>query len=341
MSLSSAAAIEVRDLRKSYRRGWFRRKFEALRGVSLQVERGEIFGLLGPNGAGKTTLVKILLGVITRTSGEARLLGRPAGDRDSRIRVGYLPENLRIAPHHTAWTAMEYYGRLSGLPGPVIRQRRPELLTQVGLMGRERESIRRFSKGMLQRLGLAQALLHDPELLILDEPTDGLDPLGRSQVRSVLQNLKATGKTIFLNSHILQEVELICDRVAIVAHGQVRAMGTVEQIAPRRSEDLELEVTLAGTHEAVRAAFHPQPITTWETSEHGLHHLTVRLASQADVDTCIDRLRQRGISIVNLVRRKMSLEDAFLDLLSEARPDQPPTAQSAPWVEVLPDPSGA
>lgn len=335
MTLSLAPAIEVQNLRKSYRRGLFRRRFEALRGVSLRVERGEIFGLLGPNGAGKTTLVKILLGIIARTSGEANLLGRPAGDRDSRIRVGYLPENLRIAPHHTAWNAMEYYGRLSGLSGQVIKQRRPLLLEQVGLMGRERESIRRFSKGMLQRLGLAQALLHDPELLVLDEPTDGLDPLGRSQVRTVLHDLKVAGKTIFLNSHILQEVELICDRVAIVARGQVRALGTVEQIAPRRSDELELDLTLTGTQEAIQAAFQQHRIATWQTTDHGLHRLTVHLASQADVDRCTDQLRQRGISIVSLARRRMSLEDAFLDLLNEPS-DAPATAQVDPQlVEVL------
>jgi ABC-2 type transport system ATP-binding protein len=313
----TSAAIEVRDLRKSYRTGLFRKPFAALQGVSFEVPRGEIFGLLGPNGAGKTTLVKILLGIIRKSGGGALLLGRPAGDRNSRLRVGYLPENLRIASHHTAMTALEYYGRLSGLRMSDIKSRRQGLLESVGLGGRERESIKRFSKGMLQRLGLAQALLHDPELLILDEPTDGLDPLGRSQVRAVLHQLKSQGKTIFLNSHILQEVELVCDRVAILDRGQLRAVGGVNEIAVQQNEELEVELTVGGPQEAIRAALGRYVPAAWQADGNGLSRLLLRLPDQNEVNYCIDSLRGEGISIIGLARRRVTLEDAFIGIIAE------------------------
>ena len=204
--------IQVSDLQKTYRDGWFRRrKIQALKKVSLEVGRGEIFGLLGPNGAGKTTLIKILLGIVHKTAGEARLLGQPAGRRIGRKRVGYLPEGHRIPRHLTGNTALEYYGSLSGMSVADTRRRRAELLDMVGLSVWGRTVVTKYSKGMLQRLGLAQAMLHEPDVLVLDEPTDGVDPVGRSEIREVLNVLKDRGKTIFLNSHLLQEIELVCD----------------------------------------------------------------------------------------------------------------------------------
>src|SRR5262245_63639945 len=185
------SVIDVQALRKTYRDGFLgSRRIEALRGVSFRVERGTIFGLLGPNGAGKTTLIKVLLGIVSKTGGAAALLGQPAGDRRGRRRVGYLPENHRIPRHHTGNTALEYYGSLSGMSGREIRRRRPELLEQVGLGRWGRTSVKNYSKGMLQRLGLAQCMLHEPELLILDEPTDGVEPVGLSEMRTVGQRLK-------------------------------------------------------------------------------------------------------------------------------------------------------
>ena len=230
-------AIETHDLAKTYIEGLLRRKRQpALKGVSLRVERGEIFGLLGGNGAGKTTFIKILLGIIRRTAGEAKLLGLPAGDRRGRRQVGYLPgKSARSPPPDRPLTALEYYGHLSNVPSSVIRQRRGDLLEMVGLAARAKDPVRTYSKGMLQRLGLAQAMLHDPDLFILDEPTDGLDPLARSQVRGFLADLKKRGKTIFLNSHILQEVELICDRVAILDKGDLRRVANVAEITSGRS----------------------------------------------------------------------------------------------------------
>jgi ABC-2 type transport system ATP-binding protein len=215
-------AVEVENLDKTYRDGWIlRRPFQALQGITLQVRYGEVFGLLGPNGAGKTTLVKLLLGIVRATRGRAFMLGRPAGERAGRRRVGYLPENLRIPRHHTALSAMDLYGQMSGMTRAEIRQSRGPLLAAVDLADRATDPVKKYSKGMLQRLGLAIALLHDPDLVFLDEPTDGLDPAGRAHVRQTLVRLKGEGKTIFLNSHLLQEVELVCDRVAILDRGVV------------------------------------------------------------------------------------------------------------------------
>ena len=313
----SDAAIAVEDLRKSYRSGIYSRAFPALKGVTFEVQRGEIFGLLGPNGAGKTTLIKILLGVIRRSGGSAFLLGAPAGNRASRLRVGYLPENLRISPHHTALTAMEYYGRLSGLKNSQIKARRLALLENVGLDERARDSIKKYSKGMLQRLGLAQALLHDPDLLILDEPTDGLDPVGRSHVRNVLRELKRQGKTVFLNSHLLQEVELICDRVAILDQGLVRAIGNVDELAADPTEGVELELTLAGTAAGIQEALGDRGVKSQVVNGDGDHELQMRLMAQVDVDAVVDDLRQGGVSIIGLRRKRVTLEDTFLSLFAE------------------------
>jgi ABC-2 type transport system ATP-binding protein len=315
--MTSGAAIQVCDLKKSYQGGLFRRRFEALRGVSLEVERGEIFGLLGPNGAGKTTLIKVLLGIVRRSGGSAALLGRSAGDRNGRMKVGYLPENLRIASHHTALTALEYYGKLSGLSWREIKSERFRLLESVGLADRSRESVKKFSKGMLQRLGLAQALLHDPELLILDEPTDGLDPVGRSHVRNVLTQLKEQGKTIFLNSHILQEVELVCDRVAILDRGIVKAIGDVHDLATEQTEGVELEIVVTANEKTIRDSLGGHEVASCVAGRDGTQRLVLLLPDQAAVDHCVDDLRSSGISIVGLSRRRVTLEDAFLKLFAE------------------------
>jgi len=331
-------AIETQDLRKTYVEGLLRRKRqEALKGVSLRVERGEIFGLLGGNGAGKTTFIKTLLGIIRRTGGEARLLGFPAGDRRGRKLVGYLPENLRVPRHLTGYTALELYGHLSNLPTSIIKQRRGPLLEKVGLAERAKDPVRTYSKGMLQRLGLAQAMLHDPELFILDEPTDGLDPLARSQVRGYLMELKRQGKTIFLNSHILQEVELICDRVAILDRGNLRRVANVAEITSGRGsitesssapggngqphaapEELELHLDLTGPEATIRQTLGALPISQWQPFSATDYRVVARVPHQPAVDDLIDRLRTAGISIVGLTRRRVSLEDAYLEIVAEA-----------------------
>jgi ABC-2 type transport system ATP-binding protein len=328
--LSQSPAIETRDLSKTYVEGLLRRRrIAALKGVSLRVERGEIFGLLGGNGAGKTTFIKTLLGIIRKTAGEAQLLGFPAGDRRGRRLVGYLPENLRVPRHLTGYTALEYYGNLSHVPTSAIRKRRGALLEKVGLAERAKDPVRTYSKGMLQRLGLAQAMLHDPELFILDEPTDGLDPLARSQVRGYLTELRRQGKTIFLNSHLLQEVELICDRVAILDKGVLRRVANVAEITSGRSsagngqphgvpEELELHVDLTGPEPTIRQTLGALPVVAWQAFSPTDFRVVTRVANQQDVDRLIDEFRQAGISIIGLTRRRVSLEDAYLEIVAEA-----------------------
>ena len=317
--------IEVDSLSKVYRDGWLRRRrLEALRGLTLAVRPGEVFGLLGPNGAGKTTFIKILLGIVRKSGGQAQLLGLPAGHRRSRRLVGFLPENLRIARHHSALTALDYYGKLNGLSARQVRQRGTDLLRLVGLDDRARDSVAKYSKGMLQRLGLAQALLHDPQLVFLDEPTDGLDPVGRAQVRGIMQQLKAQGKTVFLNSHLLQEVELVCDRVAILDKGALRYIGPVQEITSagvgtllvgEAEADVILELT--GEEPAIRAGLTGAVITSSQLAAPGVVRVTVKSLRQADVDRCLDRLRSQGVSIVGLSRVRRTLEDAFLAIVAE------------------------
>ena len=228
---SSGPAIETHGLSKTYSQGLiFKKRHVALQDVSLTVERGEIFGLLGPNGAGKTTFLKIMLGIIRKTGGKATLLGEPAGSRKGRKLVGYLPEHLRVPAHLTGYQALEFFGNLSNVPTKVVREKRGQLLETVGLVDRAKDNVKQYSKGMLQRLGLAQALLHEPELLVLDEPTDGLDPKARAEMRQIIRELQTRGVTIFLNSHLLQEVEMICQRVAILDKGQLRYCGPVDTI---------------------------------------------------------------------------------------------------------------
>ena len=305
--------IAVKDLRKRYRVGLFGRGVEALRGTTLEVGRGEIFGLLGPNGAGKTTLVKILLGIVFRTSGNAKLLGFQAGDRRGRRRVGYLPEDLRIAPHHSARSALSFYGRLSGMSQSEITKRAGQLIDLVGLKNRDAESVKRFSKGMLQRLGLAQALLHDPEVIFLDEPTDGLDPVGRNQVRTILQQLRDEGRTIFLNSHLLQEVELVCDRVAIMDQGTLRFVGSIDELTP--TEETQLTVDCLGSIDKITSALSDHQILATK-SNGDRHSFVIAAPDQATIDRIVDQLRSVEISIAALHERRFTLEDAFLRLVS-------------------------
>jgi len=312
--MSLAPAIVVQSLHKTYRDGWlFGRNIRALRGVSLEVERGTIFGLLGPNGAGKTTLIRVLIGIVRKSEGSAHLLGYPAGDRRGRRRVGYLPETHRIPRHHTANSALEYYGNLSGLRSSEVRRLRDPLLEQVGLKGWGQTPVSKFSKGMQQRLGLAQAMLHEPELLILDEPTDGVDPVGRAEMRTVLRELKARGKTIFINSHLLQEIELVCDRVAIMDKGQVRRSGLISEITDR--SNLECDLVVLTSESRARSLLPKIEITHCEALGPERSRLRLKLASQSEVDQVIDRLRAEQVSIHELIRRRVTLEEAFMDIL--------------------------
>jgi ABC-2 type transport system ATP-binding protein len=327
-----APVIEVRDLRKTYRDGWLgRKRIEALRGVTLQVQRGEIFGLLGPNGAGKTTLIKVLLGIVRKTSGDATLLDRAAGDRNSRRRVGYLPEGHRLPRHLTGNTALEYYGGLSGLSAGEVRRRREELLATVGLADWGNTGVKKYSKGMLQRLGLAQAMLHDPDLLVLDEPTDGVDPVGRAEIREVLKRLKSQGKTVFLNSHLLQEIELVCDRVAILVHGELRKIGNVSELTVGSTS--EADFRLEGDPTTIRNALQGRTLTAWKVAGARQINAAVRISGQPELDACIDALRAAGISIQEASRRRLTLEEAFMQLVRD-KPDAK-AAEDLPVLELV------
>lgn len=322
---SGKYAIQVNALNKTYSEGFFSgSKFKALTDVSFNVNQGEIFGLLGPNGAGKTTFIKILLGIISKTSGSATMLGQQAGTRACRRLVGYLPEHLRIPPHLNGYTALECYGALSNVPKSVTRKKRDGLLDLVGLAGREKDRCKKYSKGMLQRLGLAQALLHDPKMLILDEPTDGLDPQARAEMRQIIRRLKGDGVTIFLNSHILQEVEMICDRVAILNKGHLRYCGDVKAIGDFTSggsgTKTVVDIEVVGSPTIVNEAFGTRTFEIIERKKEQQFVVRVTLKDQAEVDALIDDVRQKGVSIYGLERQQVSLEDAFLKIVSDHTP---------------------
>lgn len=225
--------IETSNLGKFYRTGfWMNQKIESLRNCNLTVYQGETFGLLGQNGAGKTTLLKTLLGIVRPTSGAGMLLGQPIGDRSVKEKIGYLPENPYFYDYLTGWEFLEFVAGLFQIPTSIQKQRIPELLDLVGLSKSTaiRKQLRQYSKGMLQRVGMAQALINDPELVFLDEPMSGLDPMGRYQIREIIVSLKEQGKTIFFNSHVLSDVEKICDRIAILAEGELICIGTLDDI---------------------------------------------------------------------------------------------------------------
>lgn len=232
-SETQPVVLHVENLQKVYRTGfWLNQKVHSLQGISLTVHQGETFGLLGPNGAGKTTLLKTILGLTRPSGGQGFLLGQPLGDRPARQRIGYLPENAYFYDYLTGWELLQYTAGLFQIPKEDQRQRIVELLDWVGLeqSAARKKQLRQYSKGMVQRVGLAQALINDPDVVFLDEPMSGLDPLGRYQMREIILALKKQGKTIFFNSHILNDVEQICDRVAILARGQLLCVGALHDL---------------------------------------------------------------------------------------------------------------
>ncbi len=284
---------------------------KALQGVSLTVERGEIYGLLGQNGAGKTTMIKILLGIARLTDGSARLLGEPAGTVAVRRRVGYLPEDHRFPDYHTGYSLLDLYGALLEVPRAVRRRHIPEMLEVVGLKGRMHTKIRTYSKGMKQRLGIAQALLHRPEVIFLDEPTDGVDPVGRREIRTLLQRLKDEGTTLFLNSHLLSEVELICDRVGILDRGEMIREGTIAELTEQRGL---YQIGLAPEQafprdELAKLGYSVRPLgELWE----------VGLKDGQSIDNVLDLLRARGLRLRHLTEKRQTLEDLFVQTVEAA-----------------------
>ena len=304
--------IRVHDLSKVYGRRLWKKGFRALDGVSLEVGRGSVFGLLGPNGAGKTTLIKILLGLVPGWKGEAELFGERAGRVGPRRRVGFLPEGHRLPGYLTGAQALELFGMYSGRSRAWLRTRIPAWLERVGMGASADRKLREYSKGMQQRIGLVQALIHEPELVFLDEPTDGVDPVGRKIVREILAELQSKGTTIFVNSHLLLEVERMCDRVVILARGRILREGTIDELTPATGR---VTFDLAA------------PVAPLEGELSRLCHNLVLGAHgfEAEVDLegqnrLIDLLRSRGVAIRSISERKLTLEDAFIDLVERRDP---------------------
>lgn len=320
--MSQAVAIQSNSLSKTYKDGMlFGRKFQALNNVSFSVQKGEAFGLLGPNGAGKTTFIKILLGIIRKTRGDASLLGFPAGSQKGRRLVGYLPEHLRVPAHMTGFTALEYFGNLANIPSRVIREKRDELMTLVGLGDRGRDPVKKYSKGMVQRLGLAQALLNEPQLLVLDEPTDGLDPRARVEVRDIIRGLTQKGVTIFLNSHLLGEVETTCDRVAILNRGQLKYCGGIKEIGEFVGQstkgEIQVAVSVKGDVEAVNDAFDSFEFKISKRLSEVEFEVGVTVADQSGIDALVDSIRNHSVSLIKLEKQTVSLEAAFLKIVDD------------------------
>jgi ABC-2 type transport system ATP-binding protein len=305
-------AIDVRDLRKTYRTPFARKKVEALRGVTFSVERGHIFGFVGPNGAGKTTTIRTLMGLIRPTGGAATILGEPIPSRTARAKVGFLPESPYFYDYLNVGELLDLAGRLFGLPHAVRKQRAEELIERVGLGRARTQNLKKFSKGMLQRAGLAQALMNDPELVVLDEPMSGLDPIGRKEVRELILELRDRGKTVFFSTHILSDVEAITDRVAIVARGQLQASGTPAELVKRTTLGVDVRVRLPADVDP--AALVEGASRVNRTSD----ELSLMLPADADLDAWLARAHAAGAKVVEITPRHETLEDLFLRRVAAA-----------------------
>lgn len=295
-------ALEARGLRKVYGRK------VAVEDFSLELGRGEVFGFLGPNGAGKTTSLKMLLGLILPTSGTGRLLGRPLGEAEARREVGFLPEHFRFHEWLRAEEFLHFHGQLYGMKADHRRRRVTEVLETAGLSEAAGQRLSTFSKGMLQRIGLAQAILNNPPLVFLDEPTSGLDPLGRRQVRDIIMELRQRGVTVFLNSHLLSEVERVCDRVAIINQGRVVRQGTLSELL---SGDLEVDLRLRQTTPAVLEAL--GRLSRSVRADGSL--VTVRVAQEDSIPLLAEAVVRNGGQLLALTPRRSSLEDYFIQVI--------------------------
>ena len=315
------AAIEVRDLRKTYRTPLRRKKVEALRGVSFRVQRGQIFGFVGPNGAGKTTTIRTLMGLLRPTGGTATILGHPIPSRAARFRLGFLPESPYFYDYLTVGELLDLAGRLFGLPSDVRKKRANQLIERVGLGRARSQNLKKFSKGMLQRAGLAQALMNDPELVVLDEPMSGLDPIGRKEVRDLIVELRDQGKTVFFSSHILTDIEAIADHVAIIARGQLQSQGTPAELIQRTVLGIDVSVRIAADAELGTLADGASRV------RRAGDELSLTLPAGADVDAWLSAARDKGAKVIAVTPRHETLEDLFMRQIATA--DAPPRAPDA------------
>ena len=297
-------AIETEGLSKTFRRRWSRQEFRAVENLSLRVERGTTYGLLGPNGAGKTTFVKMLLSCANPTSGRAKVFGIDSRIPSARRPIGYLPENHRFPTYMTGRGMLDFYGALSGMDGSSRKNRTAELLTLVGLADWGDVRLGKYSKGMLQRVGLAQALMHSPSLLILDEPSDGVDPVGRRQIREILHGLEEKGVTIFLNSHLLAEVELFCRDVAIIHKGKLALEGKIKDLTAGSGYRVEAEHAPDSLVDELRAQ------ASGVSSQNGT--VEFLFASREVANRAVDLLRAEKCEIEAVARTKSTLEEVFM-----------------------------
>jgi ABC-2 type transport system ATP-binding protein len=307
-------AIRIEGLTKDYAVGfWRRRPYRALDALTLDIEQGEVFGFLGPNGAGKTTTLKLLVQLIFPTSGRAEILGRPVGDVGARQRIGYLPENPYFYDYLTAEELLTYFARLFGYRGAERTRRVSSLLDRVGIGGERRLQLRKFSKGMIQRVGIAQAVLNEPEVIFLDEPMSGLDPLGRRDLRSLILELRDQGRTVFFSSHILSDAEALCSRVAVLAGGRLAAAGRLTEILAFQVRGWELVVSdlkpevLAGLGSRVS-----------RTTEIAPGRFALELTPEQPPEVVLSSLVASGAGVVSLNPLRETLEDFFVRRVAEA-----------------------
>lgn len=309
--------IEIEGLSKDYEKGfWKKKKIRALEGLDLRVERGQIYGFLGGNGAGKTTTIKILMGLIFPTGGSARILGADISDVKIHSRIGYCPENPYFYDYLKASELMDYFGRLFGLDAAKRKSVTEELLTKVGLEEKDwNRQLRKFSKGMLQRVGIAQSLVNDPELVILDEPMSGLDPVGRREIRELIAGLRQSGKTVFMSSHILSDIEALCDNVAILRAGKLVATGRLDELLETSGEVRIFEIDangvqaekLTGIPEKIRGA-----IVTGKPSG-----ASIQVSGDENLGTVISEIKNAGGNVVSVLPVRQSLEELFVKETAE------------------------
>jgi ABC-2 type transport system ATP-binding protein len=322
---SGDIVLSAQGLAKTFRLGFLRRPVQAVREISFEVRRGEIFGFLGPNGAGKTTTLKMLMGLVSPSRGRAQVLGLPVPSRSAQRRVGYLPETPYFYEYLTPEELLDFAGALYDLPRAERRRRADRLLARVGLEAARGRALRKFSKGMLQRIGIAQALIGDPELVVLDEPMTGLDPLGRKEMRDLMLELRAEGKTVFFSTHILPDVEMTCDRAAIVVAGKLRSVGPLAALVSARL--VSTEVVLAPGHDGAgaAAALPAPPPGARQLPGGGGGETALDLPAGADVDAYLRSALAAGARVLSVTPRRESLEDLFV---REAAAREPPVTGS-------------
>src|SRR5271157_1267689 len=304
------AAIEILDLEKSYLVGFWRKRPKlALRSLRLTIEEGEVFGFLGPNGAGKTTTLKLLMGLVFPTAGSARILGMDMDDPRVKSQIGFLPEQPYFYDHLSARELLNYYAQLSGVPAKSRSARVEQMLDRVGLRDAAGLQLRKFSKGMLQRVGLAQAILHDPKLVFLDEPMSGLDPMGRREVRDLIQQLRQESKTVFFSTHILSDAEALCDRVGVIHQGELRGVGAVAELTSERQAKIEIIFCASKV---------PAGLTSLGAEARVCGDMVNAVVAEEQQDAALELLRREHLKLISLTPVRSSLEEYYIQKLRPA-----------------------